>query len=75
MTTAEALYICMHTLGSSEAFRRPGGVVGRAGPEIREALRTLRSDDPCVSNPSPHLLRYVGIERPGRRGRMSRSFT
>lgn len=73
MTTAEALYIAMHAVGSSDAFRRPGGVVGKMNPEIRQALRALRSDDACVADPAPALLRYVGIERPGRRGRMSRN--
>jgi hypothetical protein len=77
MTAAEALRICMYSLGSSEAYRRPGGVVGRSSPEIREALRALRSDDACIADPHPHLLRLVGIERAieRRRGRMSRSFS
>ena len=75
MTTAEALYICMHALGASEAFRKPGGVVGRMGPEVREALRALRSGDACIADPAPALLLYVGIERPGRRGRMSRNLS
>lgn len=74
MTTAEALYACMHALGSSAAFGKPGGVVGKMGPEVREALRALRSSDACVADPAPALLRYVGVERQARRGRMSRSF-
>lgn len=74
MTAAEALYICIHAVGSSESFRKPGGVVGRMGPEIRNALRALRSGDACVADPVPALLLYVGIEKPVRRGRMSRNF-